>query len=239
MKKVLLLGVALAAMSAPASARLQLTLTDGTTTFTCFDGQAGCDLGGGANNLLTLNTTVGAFTVFGTLNLSESGTSNNLSMSSFGVINNGALPGTLSMLVSDTDFTAPVSAIEESASLTFHNNVGALPSTLRFWADDTNTQGANPLNTPGPLLFTTTGSAVTNPDSFSGTNLSPFFASGPFSMTEEATIRLISGGSITGFNSDMQTSVPEPRTWALMGLGFALMALLGVKRRKSTPRFAL
>ena len=41
---------------------------------------------------------------------------------------------------------------------------------------------------------------------------------------------------MTGFNQAMETGVPEPQTWAMLVLGFGVLALLGVKRRGA--RFA-
>jgi hypothetical protein len=96
-----------------------------------------------------------------------------------------------------------------------------------------NGQGANPLNTPGVLLDTVFGTPVTNPDSFSGSKLSAFASNSPFSMTESASLNLIAGGSITGFNQSEQSAIPEPRTWALLLLGFGLMAFMGVRKRRS------
>ena len=57
-------------------------------------------------------------------------------------------------------------------------------------------------------------------------------------MTEGAALILRSGGSITGFNESMQsTAIPEASTWAMMGLGAALLA--GLKfRRRNAARFA-
>ena len=102
-----------------------------------------------------------------------------------------------------------------------------------------NGQGANPLNTPGTLLDSVSGAAATDPDSFAGSKTQAFIAGLPFSMTEGASLDLIAGGSITGFNQSMTSSaVPEPRTWAMLGLGFAAMAFMGLKRRK-TARYAL
>jgi hypothetical protein len=238
--KALLAGVGLAALACagPANATLQLSITDGTSTFSCKDGQLGCDQSGGANNLLTINTTLGAFFVEITLTQSSFGAHNVLQLSSSSILNNGATPGTISFVASDTNFVFPVSSIEESASLTFNQNIGASDSTLKFWADPLNTQGANPLNTPGALLDTVSCHALTDPDSFSGSLNSPFFAGGPFSMTEGASLALISGGSITGFDQSMTSSaVPEPRTWAMLIVGFGLMAAMGLKKRK-TARLA-
>jgi PEP-CTERM motif len=241
MKKLLLTGTILSAFGvAPAHAILQISISDGASTFSCQDGQLGCDLGGAANNILTLNTTVGDFLVFGTLSFSSFGTTNQLSLSSFGIVNQGDAEGTLKILVSDTNFVAPVSSITSSASLTFNNDVGAGASSLAFWADPANVQGANPNNTPGTNLFTTSGTPTSTPDSFSGTIDTAFSAIAPFSMTEGSSIDLLAGASLTGYNQDMVSSfnaVPEPRTWALALAGFAFLAAAGWKRRQA--RFAI
>ena len=130
-----------------------------------------------------------------------------------------------------------MSFINNSGSLTFNSNVGAPNSTLSFFADIADAQGANPTNTPGALLESVSGHALTDPDSFSGALVSPFDANAPFSMTEGAALVLRADGSVTGFNQAMETGVPEPRTWAMLAMGFGLMALLGVKRRRA--RFAI
>ena len=124
-------------------------------------------------------------------------------------------------------------AINNSGSLTFNSNVGAPDSTLSFFADATNAQGANPTNTPGTLLESVSGAAATDPDSFAGSRITAFNALGPYSMTEEADLTLRGLGSITGFNQSMEsTAVPEPSTWAMMALGFGGLAFFGVKRAR-------
>ena len=220
--KTLLLGASALALlvSSPASARLQLSISDGTTTFSCFDGQLGCDQSGGANNLLTINTTVGNAFVELTLTQSAFGNPNSLQLSSSNIVNEGSTPLTVTLLASDNGFTAPVTFIRDSASLTFNDAVGSGLSTLQFWADPLNTQGANPNNTPGALLETVSGTPTTNPDSFAGSNDAAFDASSAFSMTEGARLNLIGGGSITGFNQSMTSGVPEASTWAMMLVGF-------------------
>ena len=160
------------------------------------------------------------------------GAINQLQLSSSNIVNNGATPLTVTLLASDTDFVGPVHAINNSGSLTFNQNIGAPDSTLRFWADALNIQGANPLNTPGVLLESVSGHAVTDPDSFAGSKIAPFDAAGPYSMTEGAALVLRSGGSITGFNQAMEsTAIPEPSQWVMMGLGFAALGFVGYRRR--------
>lgn len=222
----------LAAASAPAAARLQLSIGANGSTFSCFDGQLGCDQSGGANNLLLVNTSVGGAFVEIALATSQFGNPNLLTLSSSDIINQSGAPISINLIASDTDFVAPVSFITESTSLTFNNAVGSPASFERFWADTANTQGANPANTPGTLLFTATGTPTQNPDSFDGTHLSPFAALAPFSMTEATQLNLIAGGSVTGFSQNMQSgAIPEPSTWAMLGIGFGLMGLVAWTRR--------
>jgi hypothetical protein len=232
-KHLLLASTLLAAVgTSPAYATLQLSIGANGSTFTCQDGQLGCDLSGGANNLLTVDTSIGGAFVQLTLATSQFGKVNELTLSSANIINQSGAPIDIKLLASDTGFISPVSFIINSASLTFADAVGSPASTLQFWADPLNVQGANPTNTPGALLETVTGTPVTNPDSFSGSNIAPFSANAPFSMTEGASLNLIAGGSVTGFNENMQSGViPEPRTWAMFLIGFAFLGFAGLRRR--------
>jgi hypothetical protein len=238
MKNFLLAGVfALAFGASPAHATLQLSIGAGGSVFTCSDGQLSCDQSGGANNLLTVDTTIGGAFVQLTLTQSTFGKVNELQLSSSNIENLTGAPITVTLLASDTGFDSPVRFVQNSGSLTFNSNVGAPNSTLSFFADTLNRQGANPTNTPGTLLETVMGHALTDPDSFSGSRLAAFDAGSPFSMTEGAALVLRSGGSVTGFNQAMETGVPEPRTWAMLAIGFGLMAFVGVKRKRA--RFAI
>jgi hypothetical protein len=223
---------ALAFGAAPAHAALQLSIGAGGAVFTCSDGELSCDQSGGANNLLTVDTSVGGAFVQLTLTQSTFGKVNELQLSSSNIENTTGAPLTVTLLASDTGFLSPVRFINNSGSLTFNSNVGAPDSTLKFFADATNTQGANPTNTPGTLLETVMGHALTDPDSFAGSRVTAFDASAPFSMTEGAALALRADGSVTGFNQAMQTGVPEPSTWAMMLIGFAGLAWGAMTRRR-------
>ena len=231
MKNLLMAAAILAAAGAsPASARLQISIAVGGSTFTCFDGQLSCDQSGGANNLLIVDQTVNGAFVQLALTQSQFGVPDELQLSSSNIENLTAAPITITLTASDTGYTAPIRAINNSASLTFNSNIGAPDSTLTFFADTLDGQGAP--GTPGTLLESVSGHAVTDPDSFSGSRITAFDADAPFSMTESASLVLRADGSITGFNQSMEsTPVPEPSTWAMLGIGFAALGFAGYRRR--------
>ena len=221
----------LAALGAqPANARLQLSIGVGGSTFTCFDGQLSCDQSGGVNNLLIVDQTVNGAFVQLALTQSAFGKPDELQLSTSNIENLTAAPLTITLTASDTGYTAPIKAINNSASLTFNSNIGAPDSTLTFFADLADGQGAP--GTPGTLLESVSGHAVTDPDSFSGSRITAFDASAPFSMSEQAVLSLRADGSITGFNQSMESTViPEPSTWVMLGLGFAALGLFGARRQ--------
>jgi hypothetical protein len=230
MKNLLMSAAVFAALATPAHARLQISIAAGGTTFTCFDGQLSCDQSGGANNLLIVDQTVGGAFVQLALTQSQFGAPDELQLSTSNIENLTAAPLTVTLTASDTGYAFPVHAINNSASLTFNSNIGAADSTLTFFADTLDGQGAP--GTPGTLLESVSGHAVTDPDSFSGSRITAFDANAPFSMSESASLVLRADGSITGFNQSMEsTAVPEPSTWVLMGLGFAAMGAFAWRRR--------
>ena len=238
MKRLLLTTALLAAVGAtPAYALLQLSIDVNGTVFSCADGQLSCDVSGGANNVLTIDQTING--VFTQITLTDS-SSGELSLSAANITDTDGIAHSITFIASNTSFGVPVNQIEESGSLTSQTNIGG-GFTASFYADPLNGQGANPTNTPGTNLFTTSGSITTDPQAFQGNNLSAFVANSPFSMTEGVNISLNAGGVITGFDENMQSinAIPEPSTWVMMGGGFGLLGLLGLRKRNRTPRFAV
>ena len=127
------------------------------------------------------------------LTQSQFGAPDELQLSTSNIENLTAAPLTIVLTASDTGYNFPISAINNSASLTFNSNIGAPDSTLTFFADRFDGQGAP--GTPGTILVSVSGHATTDPDSFSGSRITAFAADAPFSMSEQASLEIARTGS--------------------------------------------
>ena len=84
----------------------------------------------------------------------------------------------------------------------------------------------------GTTTLLATHSFTSGPDTFS--LLTPVSVTSPFSVTEEFVIRSNGFSGAANNTIDLSSTVPEPATWAMLGLGFAGMGLLGLIRRKGS-----
>ena len=53
------------------------------------------------------------------------------------------------------------------------------------------------------------------------------------------TQKTVSGATNTGFVAAFSGNIPETSTWAMLGIGFAGIGLLGMTKRRKAPRYAL
>jgi hypothetical protein len=150
---------------------------------------------------------------------------NILNSSSLEVLNATGAAATISVAVSQTGYTPPVSLATTSGSGTW---VNAIDSTihLEWYNDPTNAQGAETsADRPGILLDTFDFTVDANPDAHSHVG-GPFAVldANPFSMTVAFDFTLVDGGSLIsrGMSEIKPTGVPEPGILLLLGcaLGF-------------------
>ena len=107
----------------------------------------------------------------------------------------------------------------------------------------------DPLNTlngqgTGAIIGTNIGGfdsgLLGSTDSFSFNGTGIFGSGSPYAFAEHMTLTLAPGASVfvQGVSMEAVNGVPEPSTWVMMGGGFALLAALGLRKRR-LPRFAV
>jgi hypothetical protein len=227
------LALALAAagllVAAPAKAALLLNVGGNVVT----DNGAG-DLDpsvGTINN----TSTVGGFGVAITIAESTSpgnSTAGLLQISNLSIQNQSSGTGSLTITVSDNNYTAPGAG---GVPMTLESDIGgtfskgaAIGNTVTFqsFADPANGQ-PTALN-PTPLLSFSKATSSTT-ESFSGSNQGGFTrAAGPYSLTNVTTITLAAGGQVNISGTTTASAVPEPASLGVLALG----GLLAARRRR-------
>jgi hypothetical protein len=236
-----LCGVAAAGMlgfvSAPADATLQIITDISGTMAACVD-QAACDLNPAVGIIQVANTVINGVLINGSIQTSTGTPANPgpdiLNTSSLSIINATGITKSVTVVVSDTDFTGPVGSFQTAGSGTWQNAIGST-ITLNWFDDPNNGQGADlPTDTPGNLIHTFTNTATTIVDAFSDNFAGIVSDSGPFSMTEQAIFTLTPFAQLVNRGqTEIKSAVPEPSTWAMMLLGFAGLGYAGFRKARA------
>jgi hypothetical protein len=202
---------------------------------------------GGAVTAIGTTTAVLSGSNLGGITISTSGVlretvpSNGMTESNLFITNTTGSVQTLDILAGTNSFLGPNNAFNASATILI--GTGSAELTGEFFVDPLNT--LNGVNT-GPVVGTQIGGTfdsglLTGPFSFSSNSPDvPFSVTGLYGMAEELQLTLQPGAfiGVQSISMNATNAVPEPSTWAMMLGGFGLMALLGLKRRK-TARFAV
>jgi len=151
------------------------------------------------------------------------------------IINNTGQTVTTNIAVGDNNFLGPVARITPSGGATYSGPAGS-SITLNWFNDPANGQplmGPTPNpNAPGGAQIATSGLHIftTPADSFAS-NPGTFAVSDPgnFAMAEQFTFTLATGGQLVSRGQvELATAVPEPSTWAMIGVA----GLFGLGYRK-------
>jgi hypothetical protein len=226
----------MAAVSAPAHATLQVAADVGGTPFFCADNTA-CDLNPAVGTIELGTTTIDGVTVDGSIQISTGTPANPgqdlIDTSSLSIVNNSGATRIATVAVGDIDFSGPVSHFHLTGSGTWVN-AGGSSITLEWFDDPANVQGANnALDAPGDLLGSFTSLGTDPLHSFSTDQTGTVSDSGPFSMTIWAQATLTPGAVLLSRGQgEIKTAIPEPSTWAMLGLGFAVLGFAGYRRAR-------
>ena len=173
-----------------------------------------------------------------TLSFVNRGTNpNQLTEGNINIDNTTSTVQTLSIIAGANGFLGPSAHFALTGGIVGTNGSSDLLGA--FFVDAGNVLNGTSFGISGNEINAFNSGLLTGVDSFAFNGAGFDLVSGPYGMAErlDITLQPFSGVAVQALSMEA-TAVPEPRTWAMLLGGFALMGLMGWRRSK-TPRLAL
>jgi hypothetical protein len=235
MHKLLMTAAIAAVLTTPAmAANTALTLWNSTNP-------GGAETATGVDSAIISGSSLGGITITTSGATRLTSPNNSLTESNLFISNTTGSVQTLDIIAGANGYGGPSNLFNASATVLIATGQAEL--TGSFFVDNANT--LNGQNT-GPVVGSMIGpmfdsGLLTGPFSFSANSPGvSFLANSPYGMAESLQLTLQPGAfvGVQSISMDATNAVPEPSTWVMMGGGFALLAALGLRKRR-TPRFAV
>jgi hypothetical protein len=202
----------------PSHAEIFLSAGDGSTTLLSNSGVA---------SSTTLGGTVGNFNF---LLAAASGLGSPAELSSFISTLSSTGPGTLTLMASSTDNSAPIgSALPFLTSFNQLSSTGFLITEASYVSNSDLAFATTSLLAASPIF--------TNTSSLQSVNLGNVV--NPYSITEIFTFTTTGTAATNGSSIGVIAGVPEPATWAMMILGFLGVGFMAYRGKGRAPAIRL
>jgi hypothetical protein len=162
---------------------------------------------------------------------------NSLTGANINIDNTGTTTQTFNVIVGANGYLGPSSVFALSGTIL--TALGTADLTGNFFVDAGNVLNGLSTGVSGLDIGNFDSASLTGPKSFSFNGFGADSVAGPYGMAERLTLTLAPGAEVAVQGMSMTASaIPEPRTWAMLGIGFAIMAFMGFKRKREA-RYAI
>ena len=220
MKKLLIATALAGALATPALAdNIALTMWTNPLDIVTETGLGSVDLGPQNLDGVTVTLTTGN-------RLTDP---NGLNEANINIDNTNKVAETLNIIVGANGYLGH--SDEFKLSGTIITTGGSAELTGSYFVDGLDTLNGQTTSVVGADIRNFDSLLLTGPDSFSFNGFGAENVFGPFGLAERLTLTLQPGAAI-GVQGVAMISVPEPKTWAMLVAGFAIMGLVGLRSRK-------